>query len=64
MTVKVFGAVLVLLAAIGSAISWSAVRTASDGPIYLVVNIVLTIAGVLVLFGGYRLERKHSSGAK
>ena len=55
---------MILLAAIGSLTGWSAVRTVNDGPVYLVVNIVLTIAGVLTIFIGYRLERKHSSGAK
>jgi len=64
MVVKVLGAAMILLAAIGSLTTWSAVRTVNDGPVYLVVNIVLTIAGVLTVFIGYRLERKHSSGAK
>ena len=56
MVVKVLGAAMILLAAIGSLTGWSAVRTVNDGPVYLVVNIVLTIAGVLTIFIGYRLE--------
>jgi UPF0716 family protein affecting phage T7 exclusion len=64
MVVKVLGAAMLLLAAVGSLSGWSAVRTADDGVVYLLANIVLSIAGVLTVFIGYRLGRKHSSGAK
>ncbi|WP_270366616.1 hypothetical protein [Microbacterium algeriense] len=57
---RIGGFVAIVLAAIGTLASFSVVRAGGvDGAVYLVVNIALAIAGVVLLVLAARSSERH-----
>lgn len=59
---KALGTAMLLLALVGSLSSFSAVLAGGDGLAFLVVNLILFVAGLLTLRLGYRRARNEDLG--